>query len=317
MVTLILHCAICGDNYIYVNTIFVSLSKYVADIVKILHVKLNPPVTKSINNLVGTSETTRATSLSKKNNSKDIYFNQWLAGLIDGDGSLLVNKSGYSRCEIIVSIFDFRLLNTVQNKLGGSIKKRAGVGALRWRLHDTKGMINLVDRINGHIRHSNRIKQLNKVCILLNIKFIMPDKLDLKNGWFAGFFDANGTIGFYLKNEITQLTISVSNKLYTDLTPFMHNFGGNIYFDKGSNGSYIWSIQSQSDIENFVSYTKVCPIKSIKRYRIFLVKQYYQLIKIKANKATFISPLHKSWVIFSKKWNKEDDIVQNNKKNNT
>lgn len=36
--------------------------------------------------LVGTSETTRVTHIS---------FNEWLAGLIDDDGSLLLSKQGY------------------------------------------------------------------------------------------------------------------------------------------------------------------------------------------------------------------------------
>jgi hypothetical protein len=77
--------------------------------------------------LVGTSETTRATSFS----SKDISFNQWLAGLIDGDGSLQISKQGYTSCEITVALADERLLRVIQNKLGGFIKARAGAKAIR------------------------------------------------------------------------------------------------------------------------------------------------------------------------------------------
>ena len=308
MVTLILYCAICGNNYTYIYTTFISLFKYTADKVKIIYITLNLPVTKGVNHLVGTSETTRATSLIDKNTR----FNQWLAGLIDGDGCLLVNKQGYTSCEITVHITDMRLLNAVKVKLGGSIKRRAGIQALRWRLHNTNGMKDLVNRINGYTRHSSRIKQLNKVCIILGIDFIMPDKLNRTHGWFAGFFDADGTIGFYLKNERPQLTISVSNKLYTDLSPFMEEFGGNIYFDRGSNGSYKWSIQSEEKIIEFVSYAKFCPLKSIKRYRIFLVKRFYFFIRLKAYKTNINLPLFKAWEIFKKKWNREDDIVQIN-----
>ena len=313
IVILILYCAICGNNYMYIYTGFLSLFK--AEAVKIIYTKLNLPVTKSICYLVGTSETTRATSLIS-GNIKDIYFNQWLAGLIDGDGCLLVNKQSYTSCEITVSIKDMRLLNIIKNKLGGSIKIRSGANALRWRLHNTEGMKILVNRINGYIRHSSRIKQLNKVCMILNIKYLLPDKLNKTHGWYAGFFDADGTIGFYIKNEIPQLTISVSNKLWMDLNPFIENFGGNIYFDKGSNGSYKWSIQSETDIKKFASYTKLCPVKSIKRHRVFLIDRYFFLKKIKAYKPNISNILSKTWKIFLTKWNREDDIVQATSQNN-
>jgi hypothetical protein len=94
--------------------------------------KGNQPVTKgrrSSSHLVGTSETIRATSYEHV--KKDIRFNQWLAGLIDGDGSLLVSKAGYSSCEITVALADERMLRIIQNKLGGAIKARSGVKAIR------------------------------------------------------------------------------------------------------------------------------------------------------------------------------------------
>ena len=92
--------------------------------------KWNQPVTNErsySSHLVGTSETTRATSFD----SKETRFNQWLAGLIDGDGSLQVSKAGYSSCEITVALVDERMLRIIQNKLGGSIKPRSGVRAIR------------------------------------------------------------------------------------------------------------------------------------------------------------------------------------------
>jgi hypothetical protein len=96
------------------------------------NLKGNQPVTKGIRHsyhahLVGTSETTRATSYDKHNTR----FNQWLAGLIDGDGSLLVSKAGYTSCEITVALADERMLRIIQNKLGGAVKARSGVKAIR------------------------------------------------------------------------------------------------------------------------------------------------------------------------------------------
>lgn len=133
---------------------------------------------------------------------------------------------------------DEHALAIIKQKLGGSIKLRSGVKALRYRLHNKKGMINLIDRINGNVRHTSRIKQLESICLNLNIKIKYAKSITKDNGWFSGFFDADGTVTYSIKNSIPQLTISVTNKLLIDVLPFKDRLGGNIYFDKGQNGYY-------------------------------------------------------------------------------
>jgi ubiquinol-cytochrome c reductase cytochrome b subunit len=78
----------------------------------------------------------------------------------------------------------------------------------------------LIHRINGKIRTTNRIPQLKKLCKLYNILFIEPLPLTYDNAWFAGFFDADGTIGFSMKNNYPQLVVSVSQKYKSDLLVF-------------------------------------------------------------------------------------------------
>jgi len=73
-------------------------------------------------------------------------------------------------------------LRFIQNKLGGSIKLRSGAKALRYRLHNKPGIFNLITRLNGNIRHSSRLKQLNQVCSVLNIKMLIPNTLHDKHG---------------------------------------------------------------------------------------------------------------------------------------
>lgn len=43
-------------------------------------------------------------------------------------------------------------------------------------------MIDLVNRINGYIRHSSRLVQLNHVCTVLGVELLTPDTLHLKHG---------------------------------------------------------------------------------------------------------------------------------------
>jgi len=97
-------------------------------------------------------------------------------------GCLLVSKAGYSSCDITVDQVDERMLRIIQNKLGGAIKPRSGVKAIRWRLNNRSGMLALVKRINGYIRHSSRLAQLNLVCAVLNMPLLSPDTLHNKHG---------------------------------------------------------------------------------------------------------------------------------------
>jgi ubiquinol-cytochrome c reductase cytochrome b subunit len=61
------------------------------------------------------------------------------------------------------------MLYQIQNKFGGSVKLRAGVKAIRYRLHNKIGMTNLIHAVNGNIRNSKRIVQFYRICDILGI----------------------------------------------------------------------------------------------------------------------------------------------------
>ena len=133
---------------------------------------------------------------------------------------------------------DLPCLRYVQNKLGGSIKMRYGAKAYRYRLHNKQSMVTLIHCINGYIRHTSRLQQLHRVCQQLSISVIYPNILDKYSSWFAGFFDADGTITLSMKNNYPQLSIRAVNKHLQDVQYFKEVLGGNIYFDSAQNGYY-------------------------------------------------------------------------------
>jgi ubiquinol-cytochrome c reductase cytochrome b subunit len=93
-----MQCAICW-NLLESNIDTKDISvENLPFLVKILYLDKNQQVTKRTLSsfLVGTSETIRTSD----------RFNEWLSGLIDGDGSLLVSKKGYISCEITVALKD-------------------------------------------------------------------------------------------------------------------------------------------------------------------------------------------------------------------
>lgn len=120
---------------------------------------LNQQVTNR-HKLLETSETTRPLSPEQGFANNDESWNEWLAGLIDGEGSLLLSKSGHPSCEITMSLQDQHALAIIKQRLAGSIKLSSGTKALRYRLYNKKGMIELINRINAKVRHTSRVKQL-------------------------------------------------------------------------------------------------------------------------------------------------------------
>lgn len=276
--------------------------------VKTLLNRNNSQVTKAFNSLVDTSEAIRLLNLdtnSSHNINPHIKWCQWLSGLIDGDGSFLLSKKGYASLEITMDIRDEHALQIVKNVYGGSIKLRSGANALRYRLHHKSGLLKLINDVNGHIRNSNRLVQLNKICHKYELNLIYPEKLTFYNGWLSGFFDADGTVT--INKTITQLSISASQKTSELLQPLLDLYGGNIYIDRGSSQSFKWYITKREDIFKLIEYFKIYPSRSAKKNRLHLIPKYYELKDLKAHKALPGTLLEKSWQYFYNKWLKYED----------
>ena len=111
-----------------------------------------------------------------------LKFNEWLAGLIDGDGYFLLTKKGYVSCEICMDVRDKKALYIVLHKYGGSIKAISGAKALKYKLRNKKGLLHLINDINGLIRNPTRILQINKLCVKYGIQLKYPKPLTYHNG---------------------------------------------------------------------------------------------------------------------------------------
>ena len=294
-----------------------------APYVKILKRSYNPQVTKALSTQVDTPETirllsTRAfgrpqpsqllsllsihSSLTPNNPPRNNAFNEWLAGLIDGDGCFQLSRKGYASLEITMDIRDEHCLNIVKNLYGGSLKLRSNSNSIRYRLHHKSGLLSLINAVNGLIRNPTRIIQLNKICVNYNITFLFPNKLTYNNGWMAGFFDADGTITINKTNH--QLSISISQKTTQILEPLVEIFGGYIYIDRGKYESFKWYITGKLSILSLLEYFIKYPSRSGKKNRIHLIPKFYELKFLKAHNAPENSKLSKSWTNFLIKWDR-------------
>jgi ubiquinol-cytochrome c reductase cytochrome b subunit len=257
--------------------------------------------------LVGTSEAVRPQSILLlcsiiMPTKPSVCFNQWLAGLIDGDGCLLISKQGYCSLEITVALKDEQALLFIQNSLGGSVKGRSGSASIRYRLHNKAGVTKLLHDINPYCINSVRLVQLQNMCNHMGIPILTPQKPELNSCWFAGFFDAEGSIQINHKsNNYYQLSISVANKHKQDVLMFAEHFGGNVYFDKSWNG-YQWYISKKEHVLGFLEYAKASPVRSAKKQRLLLVNQFYHLLSLGAYNQPPHTAAYKRWVELMHKW---------------
>jgi hypothetical protein len=222
--------------------------------------------------------------------SPDNDFLDWLAGLIDGDGSFFVSKKGDVSCEISLHSKEVQALYMISKYFGGSVKKRTGVECYCWRLHKTALVKELALYMNGRLQDYNKRLQLKRVILvsmssnntqnfkedslprftrvskkhgglrptqngipLKNYNLdTVPKKISSNTSWISGFFDAEGSIN--CKQSTLQLSLSMSQKKPDLLIQIQEALKvGNIYFDKLWKG-YIYYIISQKDLAEVFKY---------------------------------------------------------------
>lgn len=226
-------------------------------------------------------------------------FNEWLAGVIDGDGCFQLSKKGYASLEITMDIRDKHCLYQIKQKFGGSIKIKAGINFLRYRLHHKKGLLNLIGSINGYIRNPTRLVQLKKICDKYEINLIYAGTLCFNNGWLSGMLDSDGSIYLNLQSEQLFISIGQKNKLLLDaLLPI---YGGSIYMQKQT-VAFKWVVFRKNEILALLEYFKKYPLRSAKKNRVFLIPKYFLLKGLKAHLALPNSILAKQWKLFLQKW---------------
>lgn len=106
------------------------------------------------------SETTCDFSFNKKS-----CFNSWLAGLIDGDGSIgVTNKGKTPYLEITLAEKDVKVLYYIKNNLGfGSVTKRTGVRAYRYRVGSITQVKQILDLTACYMITDNSLTRLQKL----------------------------------------------------------------------------------------------------------------------------------------------------------
>lgn len=153
-------------------------------------------------------------------------FGSYLAGLIEGDGTIVVPKQersakgklNYPSAQIVFQLKDFPLCLIVQKIIGqGTICKKKQAAAYILTINNIQGLIELSNLINGKMRGPKYpqfvllIEYLNKKCPNLNIKPAGFNKNPLgSDSWLSGFIEADGSflVRTCLSSKYPRLSLS-------------------------------------------------------------------------------------------------------------
>ena len=269
-----------------------------------------------------------------KNVDVEEKWNQWFAGLTDGDGCFYINKKEKSiSYELTVHIFDSRVVYDIKNKLkAGSVLKRSNSNSIRYRVKSREVIENIIDRLNGRLYNEARIKQFEKACQLLNKQYVTPSSLLSKDdSYLAGLIDSDGSLTINISKSsktdsqisgvegrclrlinsrgANQLRLTITSKYLNNVTLIQKSYKmGVVYTEKANNNNrcpnkkHIWTLSSYNDFQKLYEYLKKFPLKSTKMHRMRLVFIYFKYKELKYHLKASDSLEFKLWSKLCKAW---------------
>lgn len=219
----------------------------------------------------------------------DYQFGHYLAGLIDGDGH-------FSRQQQLVIVFhslDASLAYYLKNRLGfGSVKKVKDKNAFILVIAARKGLLKVINLINGKIRRESKFYQITNN-ILSNPNYIEYSKIvnfklnlnkDLKNHWLAGFSDADASFQIKVLNRNdraeVRLNFQIDQKNNSLLLLIKEFLGGNLGYRK-SQDTYYYGSTSFGSAKNVVNYFDYFHLLSSKHINYLKWRKAYLIIQNK------------------------------------
>jgi hypothetical protein len=99
-------------------------------------------------------------------------WNEWFAGIVDGDGCLYIHKKEKSiSFELTTHITDIRVVTNIKNMLkGGTVKKRSNSQSVRYRVKSKGTIFDILNRLNGKLYNPARVKQFQAACEMVGIE---------------------------------------------------------------------------------------------------------------------------------------------------
>lgn len=216
----------------------------------------------------------------------------YLAGLIDGDGH-------FSKAQQLVITFsspDAFLAYYLKEKLGyGNVRKVKDKNAYLLIVSNKKGMLNVINLINGKLRTEHRFNQVvNNVLSHTkyadqNSNFTIDLSKNLDNHWLAGFSDADASFQIKIIKRTTRnkpeirLNFQIcapQQKSDLLLNMIKEYLGGNIGYRK-SQDTYYYGSTNFGSAKKVIEYFDQYHLQSRKHISYLRWRKVYRLIQDK------------------------------------
>ncbi len=233
-------------------------------------------------------KTCQDTSKTQKRGSSETLRNEscfdfaWFAGLLDADGEFYLSRQGYVSCELTLHEKEVQTLFFIKRHLGGSVTRRSGAKAYRWRLHKREPVRALLSHLNGLLQTQRTLTQFKRACDTFLIAPLPSGEITLQDAWISGFFSGDGSFSINRAAGF-QPSASIAHKEKSVLDSMCGLLGGNVYFDSSWNGWVWWiDLRSPTPLVNYLETfslrnpLKQARFKSICRFLGYLERGFHR-----------------------------------------
>lgn len=218
-----------------------------------------------------------------------VQFGYYLAGVIDGDGSI---DTQFNKITIAFNWKDIDFAISLRTHIGfGKVSKRAR-NSVTYVITHPLGLKKICLAINGKLQIKHKINSLENLMERLNIeKNLNESKLDLLNSaYLAGLIDTDGSLGISILNRRdkikpeVRLRLRISLKKETaNILELIHNrIGGNLserFHPVSKTFSITYDSVSFERIFIILNYLDKYSLQSKHYIRYILVRKAYLLIQ--------------------------------------
>jgi hypothetical protein len=272
--------------------------------------KLNEHIKLKIKYSYAKFSSQKDNSDSFKLNLLRLQFGAYLAGLIEGDGTIAVHESNSSattkkynpKIIIVFKKADLPLANYLQNITKcGTVLIKPERGYVLWQIQDIVSVYTIISIINGFMR-TPKIEALNKAIIWLNNYIIKAKNIDIlqdnenprnnliikrislleiqpldptpieTNGWLAGYTDAGGNFSININKRTNKNSTRVQ-----------------LYYRLEINQNYHKLDLERNKVSFFPIISKIglfLGVTVYSRSRIIKDKSYYSFTVMSSNKSS-------------------------------
>ncbi len=240
---------------------------------------------------------------SFRHGSSDIYFNQWLAGFLDGTAEIKYDGTLNPYLSLKLNPWNIKAIPLIKKKLNFYNNLEIGSEQFNLEIKDSSLLLKIINSVNGELRTPTILQDFKPICESLKLQFKEASLLTKENTWTMGYFDAVGMLDWDFKKGVNNASISFYGKSEFFLASLAKTWEGKLRY-MGTPKAQFKLIKIES-VKNFLNYSEKHPSKTKKLNLFNLLNRFYTIMDKKISKDYSSFDRVNDWAKFQKDWNYE------------